>query len=66
MSKTNQPSPYYLAGFDAGENGADEKNCHYSNFATIERLHDWERGKADAEKLIQSKTKKSQHEKINV
>lgn len=42
------------AGYDAGKNGADTENCHFSLFAKPEYTKAWERGKAraDAEKRL--------------
>lgn len=36
----------YERGFDAGVNGPNERNCHFSIFRTPENTKAWERGKA--------------------
>lgn len=46
--KFNTP---YEAGYDAGENGASMRNCHFGFFSTPERTKEWERGKAEAEAI---------------
>lgn len=40
----------YDAGYDCGQNGPNEKNCHFGLFATPQMTKAWERGKADAER----------------
>lgn len=40
----------FAMGYDSEMNGADEKNCHFSLFSSIERTRAWERGKAQAVK----------------
>lgn len=37
----------YEAGFDAGRNGADTNNSHYSWFANIDLMNSWSRGNKD-------------------
>ena len=37
-------------GYDAGKNGPNETNCHFSIFRTRELTAAWERGKARAER----------------
>ena len=48
------PSPdekvCFAMGYDSEVNGADEKNCHFSLFSSVERTRAWERGKAQAVK----------------
>lgn len=39
----------YAMGYDCGMNGADEKNCHFSLFSSIENTRAWEAGKKQAE-----------------
>lgn len=34
------------AGYDAGRNGADNENCHFSFFTTPVLTAAWERGKS--------------------
>lgn len=41
----NKQSQYYKNGFDAGLNGPNGKNTHFSNFETKERTQEWEAGK---------------------
>ena len=38
----------YEMGRDYAKNGASKLNCHFSIFSTVEGVHAWERGKADA------------------
>lgn len=40
----------FAMGYDSEMNGADEKNCHFSLFSSVERTRAWERGKAQAVK----------------
>jgi hypothetical protein len=40
----------YMAGYDCGLNGANEKNCHFGWFATQAHTTAWEHGKADGER----------------
>lgn len=40
----------YTMGYDCGLNGADEKNCHFSLFSSLENTKAWEAGKTQAEK----------------
>lgn len=49
MSKYPNFNTPYEAGYDAGENGASIKNCHFGFFSTPERTKEWEQGKYDAE-----------------
>lgn len=44
---TDRNAHAYRMGYDAGMNGANETNCHFSIFATPERTKQWERGNAD-------------------
>ncbi len=37
----------YLAGFDAGKNGPNEKNAHFSYFRTRGSMEEWSRGNAE-------------------
>jgi hypothetical protein len=39
----------YLAGYDCGLNGANEKNCHFGWFSTVAHTRAWEHGKADGD-----------------
>lgn len=53
MSKYAKVTDYCEAmGYDAGKNGSNEKNCHFSLFSTPEKTVAWEKGKrrADDEK----------------
>jgi hypothetical protein len=53
MSKYASKEDYAEAmGYDAGRNKPNEKNCHFSIFATPEMTRAWERGKkrGDAER----------------
>jgi len=43
-------SKEYRNGYDAGLNGPNEENCHFSNFATPEQTRDWEQGQAAGKK----------------
>lgn len=36
----------YQAGRDAGINGPNTRNCHFTWFSSKERTAEWERGKA--------------------
>lgn len=58
MSDKN--STEYKNGFDAGLNGANTTNSHFSNFATAEQTANWEAGQAAGkkEKARQSGKKK--------
>ena len=40
----------YVAGYDCGMNGADDKNCHFSIFSSPENTMAWEKGKREAER----------------
>lgn len=40
----------YAMGYDAGKNGSNTTNTHFSIFSTNEKTKEWERGKAAAEK----------------
>lgn len=46
-----QNSAEYLLGYDCGKFGANKDNSHYTIFSTPEKTKEWQRGKADAEKL---------------
>ena len=39
----------YEAGFDSGLNGSNSTNCHFSYFATKEKMERWEKGSKDGE-----------------
>lgn len=39
----------YKAGYDAGMNGPNTTNCHFSIFTTDRNTKEWERGKAAAD-----------------
>lgn len=39
------------AGFDAGKNGANRTNCHFSFFESAEKTQAWEDGNDEALKL---------------
>lgn len=39
----------YQMGLDAGKNGPNEKNCHFSIFSKREYTAAWEKGKVEAE-----------------
>lgn len=41
----------YEMGFDAGLNGANEENCHFSLFATREMTDAWTQGTKDGESI---------------
>ncbi len=47
-------SPYWN-GYDAGLNGSNEINSHFSIFSTPENTKEWERGKIEGESLKQPK-----------
>lgn len=50
----------YKNGFDAGLNGSDKTNTHFSNFGTAESTADWEQGNRDGKKeKAKGKIKKS-------
>jgi hypothetical protein len=49
MSKPQGFDGPYAAGFDAGKNGPNEDNSHYSWFSAPEATAEWERGKRAAE-----------------
>lgn len=52
----------YRRGYDAGMNGANTHNCHFSIFAKSENTKEWERGNNDGSydrELIIQKHKKS-------
>ncbi len=40
-------SEAYSRGYDYGLNGANEENCHFSIFSSVENTKEWERGNAD-------------------
>jgi ribosome modulation factor len=40
-------------GYDAGLNGVNQTNCHFSNFATPEDRDQWESGKRAGEQFAQ-------------
>ena len=49
----------YGAGFDCGQNGADNRNCHFAFFGTKELTAAWERGnKAGLQSLFRGGDKK--------
>lgn len=45
------PSPEWQHGFDAGLNGPNKINCHFSNFATREMTMNWEAGNREGKKV---------------
>lgn len=49
----------FAMGYDSEVNGADEKNCHFSLFSSVERTRAWERGKEQAVKDRQRPTKRA-------
>jgi len=53
----NKESQYYKNGFDAGKNGPNTTNTHFSNFETKERTAEWEAGQ-QAGKKAKSHAKK--------
>jgi hypothetical protein len=40
----------YDAGYDAGKNGPNTTNCHFSIFSAPEKTKAWEQGKADGDR----------------
>jgi ribosome modulation factor len=55
-------SKEYKNGFDAGLNGPNKENCHFSNFATPEQTKDWEAGQAAGQKAKKLRSdKKPRH-----
>jgi hypothetical protein len=40
----------YNLGYNCGKNGANEINCHFACFASLEKTKEWERGKNDAKR----------------
>lgn len=48
-SKEEDIAPEYVNGYNCGYYGPDEKNCHFSNFATPGSLKIWELGKKAGE-----------------
>ncbi len=46
----NKKSKEYLNGHDAGLNGPNTTNSHFSFFATKEQTRDWEAGNAAGKK----------------
>lgn len=49
--KSRSEEEAYKAGVDCALNGVNEKNCHFSWFATPELMKAWERGKASVERV---------------
>lgn len=47
MPSTDEKDFEYRMGYDAGMNGANANNCHFSIFSTPEKTKAWERGNAD-------------------
>lgn len=47
---SNKNSTEYKNGYDAGLNGPNTGNCHFSNFATKEQTKDWEAGNSAGKK----------------
>lgn len=43
-----QASKEYLAGWDAGMNGANDTNCNFTLFTTQTQTDEWDRGNRDA------------------
>ncbi len=41
------PGTPYAYGYDAGRNGANTENCHFTIFSSPERTKEWERGNND-------------------
>lgn len=57
MSKNSKE---YKNGFDAGLNGSNTTNTHFSNFGTKEQTADWEAGhKAGKKEKANGKEKKA-------
>jgi len=50
---TQQERLAYEAGRDAGLNGPNTDNCHFSYFAQPAWTRAWERGKAEGDRLKQ-------------
>jgi hypothetical protein len=62
----NNNSKEYKNGFDAGMNGANTTNCHFSNFNTPDQTKDWEAGQlAGLKKKAQEKKGKGTIRKSN-
>jgi hypothetical protein len=55
----NKNSTEWKNGFDAGLNGSNTTNTHFSNFGTKEQTADWEAGKkaGEAQRAISKKGK---------
>jgi len=45
----------YQMGLDAGRNGPNQKNCHFTIFSKREYTDAWEKGKAEGEKEMKRK-----------
>lgn len=55
----NKESKEYKGGFDAGLNGSNTVNTHFSFFATKEQTADWEAGQSAGKKeKAKGKTRK--------
>ena len=42
----------FEAGYDSVASGANESNCHFGYFSTPEMTKAWERGAAEAKKVL--------------
>jgi len=45
----------YEMGLDAGRNGPNQKNCHFTIFSKREYTDAWEKGKIEGEKEMKRK-----------
>jgi hypothetical protein len=52
----------YDAGYDAGRDGPNTTNCHYSLFSSPERTRAWERGFEDGKAERTSNPRKEANE----
>ena len=52
INKIQHLSYAYKMGFDCGKNGANTTNCNFSIFNSEDNTKEWERGKTDASKSI--------------
>lgn len=43
-AKQTPTDPHYKAGYDAGKNGENTTNCHYSHFASKRIMQQWQAG----------------------
>ena len=53
LSKAELMRGPYDHGYDAAVNGANTVNCHFSIFNSRENTKEWERGNADAKRVLQ-------------